>query len=226
MKMKIKHILYSAVLSLCLAACGGGNASSEPPNTISLYGDSYTNSDPLTSSIVAKQLPTIVIRNFAVGGATADQVVAGVWRPDQVLANPAFETFDKQMSVIESKDIVVFRYGIADIVGNVDSSFKKNLSTLIEKAKYSGRSVIIVNIVKIPETTVFPKGATDKVLVLNDIMKELSGTYNVPLIDLYNNTTITLDDILSDQLHLNPSTTIRVADQIGVELKRILNIGR
>lgn len=195
MKTKMKRLML--LISLLLAACGGGT--SKP--VVAFYGDSIT-----------------------YGTHSADY---NVWTPvrwnpspvEHIAALADIEALDYSVdgsSAVgarlrsDNSSVVVIRYGVADRVRDIHpETFKAGITSLVNEAKSKGKRVILTGL---PHTAGLDTSA------LNYIMMECAVALNVEFIDIHSLPFDAATD-LADAIHPAEGYSRRIGETIAKYLK-------
>jgi lysophospholipase L1-like esterase len=200
---------------MSLSACGGGGSSAEATNkVIGVYGDSF--SSPYAAEVIQANLVNTEVINYSVGGATTIDVLTGKWRPDQEVNKP-FDNIEASLSTTEATTVLL-RYGIAEAVLVGTGVFEANLLKIVDLAEKHNKEVILVNIPRLPNTHGIDQVLQDKFYQINTIIMRVAFVKKLQVVDLHRSMQLQRADMWSDGLHILPSATKKVSEEIARQL--------
>ncbi len=110
-------------------------------------------------------------------------------------------------------DLVAAPLGMNDVIGRADPAVvRADLDFIYRRLAESGATVVISTFPDVARTIPFGRRVEDRLLLVNDMMREFAATYGFVLVDLYSAPALT--DIRSwarDRLHASPAGHARFA---------------
>ncbi|WP_161895377.1 SGNH/GDSL hydrolase family protein [Gordonia spumicola] len=110
-------------------------------------------------------------------------------------------------------DLIAAPLGMNDVIGRADPAIvRADLDFIYRRLAESGATVVISTFPDVARTIPFGRTVEERLLLLNDMMREFAATYGFVLVDLY--TAPVLTDLRSwarDRLHASPAGHDRFA---------------
>ncbi|QRY62544.1 SGNH/GDSL hydrolase family protein [Gordonia sp. PDNC005] len=141
--------------------------------------------------------------------------------PDLRYANLAIRgkntrnTRDEQLEpcLALSPDLVAAPLGMNDVIGRADPAVvRADLDFIYRRLAESGATVVISTFPDVARTIPFGRSVEDRLLLINDMMREFATTYGFVLVDLYSAPVLTdLRSWARDRLHASPAGHDRFA---------------
>ncbi|GAC78915.1 MULTISPECIES: SGNH/GDSL hydrolase family protein [Gordonia] len=110
-------------------------------------------------------------------------------------------------------DLIAAPLGMNDVIGRADPAVvRADLDFIYRRLAESGATVVISTFPDVARTIPFGRSVEDRLLLINDMMREFATTYGFILVDLYSAPVLTdLRSWARDRLHASPTGHDRFA---------------
>ncbi|MDR2279394.1 MAG: SGNH/GDSL hydrolase family protein [Gordonia sp. (in: high G+C Gram-positive bacteria)] len=110
-------------------------------------------------------------------------------------------------------DLIAAPLGMNDVIGRADPAVvRADLDFIYRRLAESGATVVISTFPDVARTIPFGRSVEDRLLLINDMMREFATTYGFVLVDLYSAPVLTdLRSWARDRLHASPAGHDRFA---------------